>query len=140
MSIEKMELPAVWEEIDRVANANPDVIADTTAAYTFEITDATTTYSVHLDDDAASVQEGAANDAVATLTMNEKNFKKLLLGNLNATTAFMTGRLKVNGSVGYALKLEAMLKKLPFQSYGGVFLKHIAYIKNPVSLEEEFSF
>lgn len=116
MSIENMELPAVWEEIDRVANANPDVIADTTAAYTFEITDAATAYSLLLDDGAAKVQEGAADDTVATLTMNEKNFKKLLLGNLNATTAFMTGRLKVNGSVGYALKLEAMLKKLPFQS------------------------
>src|SRR5699024_11860698 len=106
----------------------------------FEITDAATTYSLLLDDGAASVQEGAADDAVATLTMNEKNFKKLLLGNLNATTAFMTGRLKVNGSVGYALKLEAMLKKLPFQSLAVVCLKHIDYIKNPVSLEEEFSF
>lgn len=116
MSIENMELPAVWEEIDRVANEHPDVIADTTAAYTFEITDANSSYSLLLDDGAARVQNGAVEDAVATLTMNEKNFKKLLLGNLNAATAFMTGRLKVKGSVGYALKLEAMLKKLPFQS------------------------
>lgn len=116
MSIENMDLSAVWEEIDRVANDNPAVIADTSAAYTFEITDRGATYSLLLDDSKATVQEGAVDDAVATLAMNEKNFKKLLLGNLNATTAFMTGRLKVQGSVGYALKLEAMLKKLPFQA------------------------
>lgn len=43
-----------------------------------------------------------------------KEFQKLLQGDLNSTTAFMTGRLKVKGNIGLALKLESILKKYNF--------------------------
>lgn len=49
------------------------------------------------------------NEADATITMKAKNFEKLLEGSLDPTFAFMTGKLKVKGSMGVAMKLNSML-------------------------------
>jgi putative sterol carrier protein len=55
---------------------------------------------------------GSAEDAAAvdtTLTLSLEDFGKLLAGNLDPTLAYMTGKLKVEGSTGVAMKLGAML-------------------------------
>src|SRR5918993_4674390 len=46
-------------------------------------------------------------DAVCTIRMSLDNFGKMLEGALNPTLAFATGKLKVQGSMGSALKLAA---------------------------------
>lgn len=56
------------------------------------------------------VIEGAVHTPEVTLILNEKNFSKLLHDNLNATMAFMTGSLKVEGKMGLALKLQEIVK------------------------------
>ena len=40
-----------------------------------------------------------------------RNFDKMLDGVLNPTLAFATGKLKVQGSMGSALKLAALLEE-----------------------------
>lgn len=45
----------------------------------------------------------------ATLTADRETFEGLLDGSVNATAAFMTGKLKVDGSMGVVLKLGALL-------------------------------
>lgn len=57
------------------------------------------------------VQKGEAADPAVTLKLNEANFSKLLRDDLNTTMAFMTGGLKVDGSIGLALKLQEIVKK-----------------------------
>lgn len=55
---------------------------------------------------------GSAEDAAAvdtTLTLSLDDFSRLLSGNLDPTLAYMTGKLKVEGSTGVAMKLGAML-------------------------------
>ncbi|TDQ80863.1 SCP-2 sterol transfer family protein [Dongia mobilis] len=47
-------------------------------------------------------------DANTTITINPANLQKLLQGQLDPTLAYMTGKLKVEGSMGVALKLTAM--------------------------------
>jgi putative sterol carrier protein len=47
-------------------------------------------------------------DATTTITINEENLKRLIAGGLDPTLAYMTGKLKVEGSMGVALKLTAM--------------------------------
>ncbi|MFE8700300.1 SCP2 sterol-binding domain-containing protein [Cytobacillus sp. FJAT-54145] len=57
------------------------------------------------------VTEDTTQEPAVTLKLNEKNFSKLLKDDLNTTMAFMTGGLKVDGSIGLALKLQEIVKK-----------------------------
>lgn len=58
--------------------------------------------------DKAGVRAGD-DEADVTLTANADVFRAILDGDLNATTAFMTGRLSVDGAMGLAMKLGSAL-------------------------------
>lgn len=47
--------------------------------------------------------------AEVTLTANRETFEGILNGDVNPTTAFMTGKLKLDGSMGLAMKLGSAL-------------------------------
>lgn len=47
-------------------------------------------------------------DATTTIRISPENLKKLIDGALDPTLAYMTGKLKVEGSMGVALKLTSM--------------------------------
>lgn len=49
------------------------------------------------------------DDADVTLTADADVFQSILEGDLNATTAFMTGKLAVDGDMGLAMQLGAAL-------------------------------
>lgn len=52
----------------------------------------------------------AADDpADVTLIADAETFKSILDGDTNPTSAFMTGKLKVEGDMGMAMKLAAVL-------------------------------
>ncbi len=53
--------------------------------------------------------DGAAPEADTTLRLGIEDFGKLLAGDLDPTLAYMTGKLKIEGSMGVAMKLSAML-------------------------------
>ncbi|MFV3128418.1 SCP2 sterol-binding domain-containing protein [Niveispirillum sp. KHB5.9] len=53
-------------------------------------------------------REGATPDT--TLTISSDNLIKLAEGKLAPTLAFMTGKLKVSGNMGIAMKLSNMLE------------------------------
>jgi len=48
-------------------------------------------------------------DADCTIGVTMANFEKLVAGELDPTTAFMLGKLKVSGSMGVAMKLSSVL-------------------------------
>lgn len=48
-------------------------------------------------------------DADVTLTASAEVFKAILDGELNPTTAFMTGKLSVDGDMGLAMQLSGVL-------------------------------
>ena len=58
--------------------------------------------------DATGVRAGD-DEADVTLTAEADVFRAILEGKMNATSAFMTGRLSVNGSMGMAMKLGSVL-------------------------------
>lgn len=64
-----------------------------------------------LSNGSVEISEGHSKEADVTLTLSDKNFSKLLKDDLNTTMAFMTGGLKVDGSIGLALKLQEIVKK-----------------------------
>ncbi len=58
--------------------------------------------------DGAGVR--AADEAAdVTLTASAEVFEQLLAGDLSAASAFMTGKLTVDGSMGLAMKLGTVL-------------------------------
>jgi putative sterol carrier protein len=52
----------------------------------------------------------ADDDADTTIVISPADLEKILHGQLDATMAFMTGKLKVKGSTALALKLANILK------------------------------
>ncbi|MEL6102340.1 MAG: SCP2 sterol-binding domain-containing protein [Pseudomonadota bacterium] len=48
-------------------------------------------------------------DADVTMTADVDTFKGILSGDTNPTSAFMTGKLKVDGDMGMAMKLASVL-------------------------------
>jgi putative sterol carrier protein len=58
--------------------------------------------------DATGVHEGDG-DADCTLTADAETFEAILNGELNPTSAFMGGRLSVDGDMGMAMRLAGAL-------------------------------
>jgi putative sterol carrier protein len=80
--------------------------AGMTNSYVFEI-DGAGTWKVDVQDGTVSVSEGGG-DADATISASEETFDQIASGDLNATTAYMTGKLKVKGDMGAAMKLQKL--------------------------------
>ena len=60
---------------------------------------------VKVADGAVTVTEGSG-DADATITTSGETFEKIVAGEQNPTTAYMTGKLKIKGDMGAAMKLQ----------------------------------
>ncbi|MGI3166275.1 SCP2 sterol-binding domain-containing protein [Pseudooceanicola sp. 200-1SW] len=51
----------------------------------------------------------AGDEADVTMTAEADTFQDMLSGDLNPTSAFMTGKLSVDGDMGSAMKLGSLL-------------------------------
>jgi len=58
--------------------------------------------------DSTGAHEGEA-DADVTFTADADTLQEIFEGSLNPTTAFMSGRLTIDGDMGMAMKLAATL-------------------------------
>jgi putative sterol carrier protein len=64
-------------------------------------------WKVDVNDGRVRVTEGEA-DADAIISTSEETFTKLINGEQNPTSAYMTGKLKVKGDMGAAMKLQKL--------------------------------
>ena len=62
-------------------------------------------WKVDVRDGKVGVTEGAS-DADVTITTSEETFQKIAGGELSPTTAYMSGKIKVRGDMGAAMKLQ----------------------------------
>jgi putative sterol carrier protein len=88
------------------ARANAERLAGVNNTYVFEIEGAGT-WTVAIADGALTVTEGAG-DGDCTISATEENFEKIVAGEQNPTTAYMTGKLKIKGDMGAAMKLQKL--------------------------------
>jgi putative sterol carrier protein len=77
------------------------------ASYVFEI-DGAGTWTVKVADGKVAVTEGNTGGD-CTISTSEKVFEKIVDGRQNPLTAYMTGKLKVKGDMGAAMKLKEVL-------------------------------
>lgn len=99
---------AFFESLAKNLNSDPSRLSGTDCVYQFAIGDAA--WHVSLKGGKAAVAKGTASSPQCTVTMAEPDFLALVAGTLNPQMAFMTGKLKVAGDMGLALKLGAFLK------------------------------
>ena len=85
---------------------DPAKTAGMNNSYVFDIEGAGT-WKVDVRDGAVKVAEGA-EDGDVTITASEETFEKITSGEQNATSAYMTGKLKVKGDMGAAMKLQKL--------------------------------
>ena len=64
-------------------------------------------WTVSVDDGVVSVTEGVG-EADCTISASEETLVKIAKGEANPTTAYMTGKLKIQGDMGAALKLQKL--------------------------------
>ncbi len=83
-----------------------DKIEGMNNTYVFDIEGAGT-WTVAIADGSIDVSDGAG-DADCTFASSEETFEKIVAGEQNATTAYMTGKLKIKGDMGAAMKLQKL--------------------------------
>ncbi len=88
---------------DRVDPARTAGMSNT---YVFDIEGAGT-WTVRVEGGAVTVTEGAA-PADCTIQASADTFARIIGGEQNPTTAYMTGKLKVKGDIGAAMKLQKL--------------------------------
>ena len=88
------------------SRVDPSKTAGMTNSYVFDI-DGAGTWKVDVDDGKVTVTEGGG-DADATISASEETFQKIANGDQNATSAYMTGKLKIKGDMGAAMKLQKL--------------------------------
>ncbi len=90
--------------------SKPDLVAKIGAVYQFNISGPDGgVWSVDCSRGAGRVQGGSAPDAKCTVAATDVDFLAIVNGRLNPQMAFMSGRLKIQGDVGLAMKLQALL-------------------------------
>jgi putative sterol carrier protein len=88
------------------SQADPSKTAGMNNSYLFDIEGAGQ-WLVSVNDGAVEVTEGSG-DADTTIATTEENFLAISRGELNPTTAYMTGKLKIKGDMGAAMKLQKL--------------------------------
>jgi putative sterol carrier protein len=88
------------------SKVDPAKTAAMNNSYVFDI-DGVGAWTVSVADGVVSVTEGE-HDADCTIVASEETLMKIAAGEANATTAYMTGKLKIKGDMGAALKLQKL--------------------------------
>ena len=84
---------------------NADAAAGVDATIQYQIS---TPAYVQIKDGQCTVHEGTAASADVTLIIEDEDLVSLLKGELNGMTAFMTGKLQVEGDLMLAQKISSI--------------------------------
>jgi putative sterol carrier protein len=88
------------------AQADSSKTAGMSNSYVFDIEGAGQ-WKVDVDDGKVTVTEGGG-DADVVISTSQETFEKIVAGDVNPTSAYMTGKLKIKGDMGAAMKLQKL--------------------------------
>jgi len=90
--------------------AKPDVVQKINSVYQFNISGpGGGTWMVDCTQPGGRIVEGHAPNAKCMVAATEADFLNIVNGKLNAQMAFMSGKLKIQGDMGLAMKLQQIL-------------------------------
>merc|ERR1712241_1029559 len=94
--------------------------------YAFDITgNESGKWYLDLKNGAGSCGKGeAATDADCTFKMKDEHFQQMFTGKLKPASAFMTGKMKLQGDMGKAMKLEKVMGQMKSRSYHTMMPNH----------------
>ena len=89
----------------------PDAAAGVNAVFQYTITgDDAATYTIIVNDGNLEIKEGAADNPNTTLIMDSADFIALMTGQIDGMSAFMAGKLQIDGDLMLAQTLATMFK------------------------------
>jgi putative sterol carrier protein len=88
---------------------NKDAAKGLNTVYQFDLSgDGGGKWAVLINDDQCQIQTGAHASPNCTISMAAHDYLDMVNGKLNGQMAFMTGKLKIAGDMGLALKLQSL--------------------------------
>jgi putative sterol carrier protein len=94
------------------ANVNADAAKGMNSVIQFNLTgDGGGNYYVEIKDGTANVKEGSHASPNMTMTLAASDYVDLITGKLNGQMAFMSGKLKIAGDMGLAMKMQTLFKR-----------------------------
>ncbi|MBI2068159.1 MAG: SCP2 sterol-binding domain-containing protein [Deltaproteobacteria bacterium] len=95
------------KQIPQNLETRRESLSQINAIYQFDISgDQGGCWTLDLTVPGGTIQSGISDKATCTIKISDENFLKMISGQLNPQMAFMTGKLKVQGNMGQALKLQ----------------------------------
>jgi len=67
-------------------------------------------WHVIVKDEACEVKEGPAATPSITISMTAQDYLDMISGKLNGQMAFMTGKLRIAGDMGLALRMQSLFQ------------------------------
>ena len=103
-------MPTVKETFDLMTSRfKPEKAAGVSAVIQYEISgEGGGTWNATIQDGKCAVASGAAASPNLTLTMSGQDWLDMLAGKLSGQMAFMSGKLKLKGDMGLAMKVGGM--------------------------------
>ena len=102
---------AVFENIKQYLKKNPSHSADSKGIYLFEITgDVPTNWKIDLNKSPGQVRKSGASKPDVVFTIQDEHLMKIVDGSLDLQTAFVQGRLMVDGDISKAMQFGQLLQ------------------------------
>ena len=101
----------VFNKIKAALGANPSAAEGINAVFQFNVTgDNGGTWVIDARPGQAGVSEGPSDDAQCHITIADTDWLALTSGKANPMNMFMMGKIKLQGDMGLAMKLQGLLK------------------------------
>ena len=98
------------EKIAQKLKDKPETSKAVNAVYEFNITgDNGGVWTVDLTKEPGVVSAGSSGVAKCTVTASSSDFQNIVTGKTNPQMAFMSGKLKIKGDMGLAMKLQKVI-------------------------------
>ena len=100
----------IFGQINGNLQSDPSKAAGVNAAYLFDLSgDNGGQYHIVMKDGTGEAGAGAVDNPNITISMAANDFVDLASGKLDGTMAFMSGKIKIKGDMGLAMKLQSVL-------------------------------
>lgn len=97
------------ESFEQMKDVDPEKIKDINATYQWDITgDGGGKWYAKFSDGNAEVAEGEAENADITITVSASDWVDIVNGKLNGQMAFLSGKIKIQGDMALAMKLQSL--------------------------------